>query len=86
MKKKEQRERYAQMVFWISTESEMPETDERVLVYDNYKKRTTIARYVGCKIKEENFEWLDDTGAFLSNKDITYWMPLPISPEDKSFI
>lgn len=26
-KKKEQRERYAQMVFWISTESEMPEVN-----------------------------------------------------------
>ncbi len=83
---KQQRERLAQMVFWISTESEMPEMDERVLVYDSVKKRMTIARYVGADIKEEKYEWLDDTGAFLSNKDITYWMPQPISPEDKSFI
>lgn len=79
---KQQRERLAQMVFWISTESETPEIDQWVLVYDNAKKRTTIAKYVGGTIAE----WLDETGAFLNNEDIKYWMPQPISPYDKSFI
>lgn len=78
---------------WISVKDRLPEIDERVLVfgvgkYDCFIGTTQIAithmsdrNLINCHIKTQPY-WIAPWQYFLTDYEITHWMPLPEPPKE----
>ena len=62
------------MKAWRSTDKVMPPQDTEVIV----------AMYEGTKLIAEwdGESWMDSNGRVYNESDITYWMPIPILPNE----
>lgn len=74
---------------WRSVENELPEFDEDVLVYAIGKSNNfigdgviAITSYTNNKYGFNIVGWNDPWQYFLTNYEITHWMPLPEPPKE----
>lgn len=79
---------------WISVKDRLPEIDQRVLVfgvgkYDCFIGTTQIAithmsdrNLLDCRLKTQPY-WIAPWQYFLTDYEITYWMPLPEPPKEE---
>jgi len=66
---------------WINIGDELPKVDQKVLVFiESNNKKWSDIRIDSIYIKKENKYWNNFNG-FMTNAEITYWMPLPLPPK-----
>ena len=74
---------------WINVKDELPELDEKVVVYATgrvdkrdyvYAMTSRMSRYLFNSIYDE--AWRSPWGEFFKNYEITHWMPLPEPPKE----
>jgi hypothetical protein len=58
---------------WIRVEDELPEAEERVLVWRKRGNRAEIRRW--------DTVWLDDGDWYPEGDKVTHWQPLPEGPD-----
>ena len=74
---------------WINVKDELPELDEKVVVYATgrvdkrdyaYAITSRMLRFPFNRACDE--VWRSPWGYFFDNYEITHWMPLPEPPEE----
>lgn len=78
---------------WVSVKDRLPEIDERVLVFGvgkyEYFVGSTMtaitcmsdANLIDCRLKTQPY-WLEPWQYYLTDYEITHWMPLPEPPKE----
>ena len=78
---------------WISVKDRLPEIDERVLVfgvgkYEHFVGSTMTAitcmsdaNLIDCRLETQPY-WLEPRQYYLTDYEITHWMPLPEPPKE----
>lgn len=66
------------MTDWINVKDALPNVNEEVIVGSKTTKRVTTGRYKGVFC---SYQW--ETCTFMSDKEITHWLPIPEPPESE---
>ena len=69
---------------WIDAHDRLPETDDYVLAIVNGKPKRNITLIDAVKLASylESDGWLIEAYPGWENPNITYWMPMPETPEE----
>ena len=65
---------------WISVKDRLPEKNGDYLVYLGHNKCMTVAQFNTAETKYRDKWFISDEDLYHCTCDITYWMPLPETP------